>query len=364
MLHLIKFMAEQGHEVGLVAAPEQRLLAEAQVLGASVYLNEHFVAATSPYHDLMAIRAVLRAVRAARPDIVHCHSTKAALVARLCCALTRTPVIFTAHGWGFAERRAWWSPSVVRWLERWASKVTARIICVSEFDRDLAVRASVARGDQMTVIRNGVPVKLCSHTDGLSARVPHGLEGLKRPLIISVGRLAPPKDLETLIEALANLETGNAIIVGDGPDRRRLDKLALDRGLGGRVRFLGERDDVPQLLRSADVFVLSSRKEGLPLSIMEAMMTGLPVVASRVGGVPELVEDEDTGFLVSPGDPQSLRDALAALLMDEGLRQRLGHRGRERAQREFTLDRMCAATIAIYEQVLEAREGPPARPGA
>jgi glycosyltransferase involved in cell wall biosynthesis len=149
------------------------------------------------------------------------------------------------------------------------------------------------------------------------------------------------------------------VIVGEGPDRPALEAEIERLGIGDRVRLLGERRDVPELLGAADVFVLSSRSEGLPVSVLEAMVAGLPVVASRVGGVGELVEDEETGLLVAPGNPDELSTALERVLGDRELRRRLGAAGRERVERHFDLESFRRAHLDLYYREL-TREGLPA----
>ncbi|MGZ4415269.1 MAG: glycosyltransferase, partial [Gaiellaceae bacterium] len=185
------------------------------------------------------------------------------------------------------------------------------------------------------------------------------------PRLISVGRLAAPKDWSTLLWALARLEPetfSELVIVGDGPERERVEDELARRSLAGRVRLLGERDGVPSLLADADVFVLASRSEGLPLSVIEAMAAGLPVVASDVGGLRELVLESQTGVLVPSGDPAALADALRPLLRDRALRRRLGSAGRERAKGLFDLPRFQRAHLDLYRRELAAAGVSPVTP--
>ena len=147
------------------------------------------------------------------------------------------------------------------------------------------------------------------------------------------------------------------MIVGDGPERARLEAEIRRLGLEGAVVLAGDRDDVAAMLARADVFVLSSTSEGLPLSILEAMAAGLPVVASSVGGVPEAVEDGETGLLVPPRDPVRLAAALERLLVDPALRRRLGSNGRERVRQHFGLEAFQQAHVAVYRRELARREG-------
>lgn len=351
-IHLMKFMAERGHKVGLAAAPEPRLMREAREIGAMIFPNRHFVHHLSFYHDLLTFIPVFKAIHIFQPDLVSGHSTKAGLVARFCAAVIRKPVIFTAHGWGFGESRAWWTPWMLRQLERFAARVTAKIICVSDFDRDLALQLNIGCSKKVIMIHNGMPPEAYT-VNKLKSIVVHGLEVRQAPILITVGRLAPPKDFETLLEALQKLDNIRILIVGDGPNRQRIETLIRKNGLKQKASLLGQREDVPNLLANAEIFVLSSRKEGLPRTIIEAMLAGLPVVATRVGGVPELVEDNTTGFLVPPGNSEALAAALQRLIKDPGLRRAMGEAGRKKALLEFTLDRMLKQTLRVYEEVLQ-----------
>jgi glycosyltransferase involved in cell wall biosynthesis len=144
-------------------------------------------------------------------------------------------------------------------------------------------------------------------------------------------------------------------VVGEGPDRDAVAQAIHDRGLADRVELTGTREDVAQILARADVFVLSSRSEGMPMSALEAMAAGLPVVATAVGGVPELVVDGETGFLVPPGDAPALSRALDRILGDPDLRRRLGEAGRQRAGGMFALPEWQAAHLRLYEELLARR---------
>jgi len=145
------------------------------------------------------------------------------------------------------------------------------------------------------------------------------------------------------------------LLVGDGELRSQMEHFVSNSGLEHSTIFTGERKDVPEILAASDIFVLSSHKEGLPYTIIEAMIAGLPVVATRVGGIPELVEDNVTGFLVPPGGPKTLAKALQNLLDNSDLRHEMGRAGREKALREFNLDDMLRKTRQVYDQVLKSR---------
>ncbi|OOG20597.1 hypothetical protein B1C78_17220, partial [Thioalkalivibrio denitrificans] len=169
-----------------------------------------------------------------------------------------------------------------------------------------------------------------------------------------VARLDDPKDHRTLFQSLGLLRERDWVLdlVGDGPYEARLMDEVQRLGFAGRVRFLGLRTDVDRILAESHVFVLTSNWEGFPLSILEAMRAGLPVVASAVGGVPESVEDDETGYLVPRGGVRDLGDRLAYLIDHPDERVRLGRRGRERFEGRYRFERMAAETMAVYEAVL------------
>lgn len=175
-----------------------------------------------------------------------------------------------------------------------------------------------------------------------------------------VARLAPVKGLEMLLEAFAQIHgkipNAHLWLIGDGPLRNYLETKAREMGLADNVVFWGIRDDIPALLAQCDIGVLSSHWEGLPNAILEYMAAELPVVATRVGGVPEVVIDGETGLLVPPGNPQALADALLSLLSDTELARRMGQAGRRRVEQYFTLERMVKENEKLYLELLEEDE--------
>ena len=309
----------------------------------------------SPWRDLAGLVELARLLRRERPDILHASSSKAGVLGRLAAFLARVPVrIFTVHGWAFAAHSGFAS-QLYRWADRLVEPLTTVTICVSEREREAGLAAGTCASERTVVIPNAVDV----------ASAPRSRPAEReRPLILAVGRLKAPKDFPTLIRALSRLrpDSFEAVIVGEGPDRPRLEEEIQALGLSGSVRLAGERQDVPQLLAAADAFVLASASEGHPVSVLEAMAAGLPVVASRVGGVPEQVSDDETGLLVEPGDPNQLAAALSRLTADASLRRRLGAAGRARAEHAFDLDPFRRAHVALYSRELARRRLPAPMP--
>ncbi len=355
--HIVYLLAKHlrsDYEITVACAPGGLLVERLRGLGLRVMEIPELCRLPHPLRDLRALWKLHSLMQAERFDIVHTHSTKAGLLGRLAAAWARVPVIlFTAHGWAFSDGRAWpW-----RWLlahvERLPAHLSTKVICVSEYDRQVAVRFGVASPEKLIVVPNGLETEpFCSSRDKKELR--RQLEACDAAGVVTmVGRLALPKDLNTLIAAWEELGVPGwqLWLVGDGPLRPYVEKTIQARGLRNSIRLFGERRDVPELLQASDIFVLSSRWEGMPLTIIEAMLAGLPVIATRVGGVPELVEGSVTGLLVPPGDPLALRDALEQLIVSEESRRLFGERGRQRALQQFSVERMIHRVRALYQEL-------------
>jgi glycosyltransferase involved in cell wall biosynthesis len=331
-------------DVVVAAAGAGPLRAQAREAGAR-WVTLHHMRRELGVRDLVALVELVRVIRRERPAIVHAHSSKAGILARVAAAVCRTPVrVFTSHGWAFRAERGGRARFYLL-AERLAGRLTTVIVCPAETELEAGVQAGSCRRDQAVVIRTGIGAQ------PLQCR-----PEIAQPILISVGRMKAPKDFRTLIEALALLGEleYEAVLVGDGPDQAELALLAAERGIDRSVRFAGARDDVPELFRGSDCFVLSSRSECLPVSILEAMAAGLPVVASGVGGVPELVCDGVTGLLVPPGDPTELAAALRRVVGDAALRRRLGEAGRGEVVRGYDLESYRRAHRALYRSLLAA----------
>lgn len=302
-------------------------------------------------YDPFALWQIYRLLKSKAFDIIHAHSTKAGLLGRLAAYRARVPnILFTAHGWPFAGIHNRLYQRSLIFMERVLAKLTTRIICVSDYDRQNAVRCHVAPHEKLVHIYNGLDPRPFLEIDRERSRAALGLKGAQ--VVTMVSRLAPPKDPFTLLAAGALLceryPNLRLLLVGGGPWQDRVYVEARRLHLTDRVLLLGIRSDVPEILAASDIFVLSSQWEGAPLGIIEAMMAGLPVIATRVGGIPELVEEGVTGFLIPPRDASALAWALQRLLEDEPLRRRAGEAGRKRALERFTLEHMVSQYKEIY----------------
>jgi glycosyltransferase involved in cell wall biosynthesis len=284
-------------------------------------------------------------------DIVHCHGYKADIYAFLALGSTGIPLVSTCHTWYDNDLRVY----LYGVLDRFVLRKYARVIAVSEEVRQRLLRSRTAR-ERITVIRNGIDLirfnaaALLSHTDRV--RQDSIVVGL-------VGRLSREKGVDIFLRAasivLADYPNTMFVVAGDGPDRSELERLIDSLGIASKVSLLGRRDDMPSVYRSFDVMVSSSRKEGLPVVILEGMATGLPVVATRVGEVPNLIQDGETGLLVQPNAPRALAEAIVKLLVNEEHRNRLGCTAKKLIEREFSAERMAAEYIRVYKDAIAVR---------
>lgn len=337
-----------GHQV-MVATGAFGVLTDAlSACGVSTTIAPSLLRAVHPVHDARAIASLRSIIRATQPQIVSTHSSKAGIAGRIAARLVGVPCLYTVHGWAFNTRTPQPMRLVYQGAERGAGLLSSRIICVSDFDRSLGERGGIA-ARKLTTIHNGLP-DIEPELHAAHART-------NEPRFISVARFAEPKDFPTLIEAMRSLNGAHLDLVGDGPLLEPMQALAAAAGVADHVHFLGRRSDVPRLLAAADGFVLSSHSEGFPISTLEAMRAGLPVIVSNVGGAPEAVADGQTGFIVPRADPAALRARLAELSASAEMRRSFGEAGRDRFLVSFSFERMYARTMAVYAELVRQPAG-------
>jgi glycosyltransferase involved in cell wall biosynthesis len=321
---------------------EGQFLEQVEALGWPV----HDLGLKGPIYGASGVRGLARLIgvtRTFRPDVIHGYLFGPNLFAVLAGRACGVPVVAVAK----RNIDAFESPrqaAVQRFVHRHATHVTA----VSEAVGRTVEAMGVAR-DRITVIPNGVDMARFGHGTGDGAALGTRGEGA---IIGSVGCLAPRKDYATLLAAFALLERRQlafqGVLIGDGPEREALERIVRERGLERRVRLLGERADVERLLPAIDIFVLSSREEGIPNALLEAMAAGRPSVATAVGGTPEVLADGETGWLVPAEAPEALADALADALARPAEAKRRGDNARRWAEGRLGIDAMTRAHEAFY----------------
>jgi glycosyltransferase involved in cell wall biosynthesis len=276
---------------------------------------------------------------------LHSHEFTMAFYGSIAARALGLPHVVTMHGgtnWAQRSRR--------RAALRWVCSGKTTLVGVSGAGATAVEKGLGLRPGRVLVVPNGVPP---TELRGTEVRRELGLDP-DTLLLVSVGNLYPVKGYDVLLEALARLEPGSGrswyfAIAGRGGEEPALRALACELGLSDRVRFLGFRTDIGDILAAANVFVLPSRSESHPLAVLEAMFAGLPIVASAVGGVPDTIRHEREGLLVPPGDPEALAAAISALVADPRQRARLGAAAAERARSHFTVEAMADAYERLYE---------------
>ena len=279
------------------------------------------------------------------PDLVSTHTAKAGWLGRAAARWLHLPALYTPHGWSIGSRQSARQGSLFSVAERLAARWCDAIVCVCEAERELALGKGVAAAGKLWVVHNGVP----DVAPELRARP------AQSPVrICSIARFAPPKDHRTLLTALAGLQSlpWELDLVGDGPLESEMRALARRLGVSARVHFLGYVAEPAPVLAGAQLFVLSSRSEAFPRSVLEAQRAGLPVIASAVGGIGEAVTDGVHGLLVPAGEPLALAATLERLLGDADLRASMGAAGRAGYETRFRLEHMVAGTAALYDTLL------------
>ncbi|QIB52608.1 glycosyltransferase family 4 protein [Pseudomonas sp. OIL-1] len=345
VLDLADGMRRKGHDVWILAGGSGVVSEIAAKRGVDYISLNCMKRDVDPVKDVRGIFELRKMIVKIAPDIVHLHSSKAGVLGRLSCIGLPVGVVFTAHGWAFTEgvsaRRRWFYTEV----ERFMARFTNRIITVSNYDMDLALKLKVCDASLVSSVHNGIP-DLQINTEISEAN--------NDVRLIMVARFAEQKNQRALLQALSHLNELNWTLelVGDGPLLQDVQDLARELGLSEKVYFAGACSDVHNRLLASDVFLLVSDWEGLPLVILEAMRAGLPVIASRVGGVPEAIDHGETGFVVDRNDQQGLVRVLRRMLESPELRQQMGLKGREKFNREFVFEDMLERTMLVYSAVL------------
>ncbi len=315
----------------------------------------------SPHRDLVTVCRLQNLMRSGRFDLVHVHGLKAALLTGLVCKRRGgPPSVVTLHN-ALPRPGPRWREMILR---RVLTSPEAVIVVSQAQERDIRRRGLIDSA-QLVTIPNGIAMPSPSfyRNDRKALRAKFNVAS-DECLVITVARLLVAKGIADLIEAAHALRGNPSLrffVVGSGPDLSEFTARASALDVNERLIFLGYRNDVPDLLQAADLFVLPSHSEGTPLSILEAMAAGCAVVATDVGGIPEIVEHGKTGYLVPPRRPAELARTISRLALDPEHRIKLGEAGRLRVETHFTQERMFAKTTSLYQDLLDRQTRWPSR---
>jgi glycosyltransferase involved in cell wall biosynthesis len=338
-----------GHDVTVITGAPGIFTDQLRQAGIPWLPVKSLVRPVRPHRDVAALVELWCALRRLKPDLVCAHTAKAGSLARAAARLHHIPSVFTPHGWSIFDRTSLRTIPLFCWAERLSGRLGTRVINVCEHERVLAQQFGVCPANALEVVHNGIAEIPFARLRPIDAQP---------PVIVMVARFAWQKDHRTLLQALSGLlcMEWRLLLVGTGELKPQVDAQVGALGLCDRVSILPPESDVNHLLIEAQIFVLSTNFEALPISILEAMRAALPVVATDVGGIAESVRHEETGLLVRRGDVAGLRDALARLIAGPALRVAMGTAGRRLWAAEFTASAMAARTVEVYKRALAAAE--------
>ncbi len=362
LVTLVRGLQEKGYQVEAACPGNSVLARDLAELDIPVF-NIDLVGPLNLTHDLICIKQLREIFLTNQYDIIHFHGSKAGLVGRIASILAGCKnTVLTVHNFIIYREVPTAKKIIYRYGEKLLSRVTAKIITVSKALRDDLIDNYQIAPEKITAIYNGIDLSRYRQSpDSTAARAKYGIPA-EAVVVGTVARMAPQKGLNYLIEAIPGIKTRVSqmsreadilfVLAGDGPLRPELQKLTGQLGIGGTVLFPGFVEDIGELFACLDIFVVPSIAEGLSITTMEAMAAGLPVIASRAGGLPELVRDGETGLLVEPRDPEGLAEAVARLISDPETRTRFGTNGRHLAGQEFGAGKMVSETCKVYDEIL------------
>jgi glycosyltransferase involved in cell wall biosynthesis len=326
----------------------------------------------SPVSDLRAFAQLLRLVFREAPDVIHTHTAKAGALGRMAAGLfnitrprrRRCLVVHTFHGHVLTGYFPPATNAAVRLAERLLARITDRVVTISPAQRDdIVTRFRIAAAARTTVVPLGLDLEDLARLDPRAPHLRRRFGIPERALVVGyVGRFVAIKDLETLVRAFARVAAKRPdaalLLVGDGPLRSEIEALVAALGLQSQVHLAGWIEELAPLYATIDVCALSSLNEGTPVALIEGMAAAKPVVATRVGGVADVVEHERTGLLVPSGSPDALADAILRLAADAGERSQMGAAGRQAVVSRFSPERLVDDIDKLYTDALAQKRSP------
>ena len=362
VLHLSECLDPACFEQIVITGPGGLLLPELeQIRSIKHYQVPELLRPIGPvglWADLKATRKIQQILQYEQPHLVHTHTPKAGIIGRWAAWAARIPVILhTFHGFGFSDFHGTLRKQLYIQAERLTARITTRFVAVSDRNRIKGEEYRIFQRRDCSLIRSGVDCNLFK--DSADSKVQKKMElglPLTDMIVGNVASFTPSKGLHYFLQAACKIRNKfpgvRYVIAGDGSLRPQLEMLIRKFQLQDAVVLLGWRRDIPDLLKTFDVFLLTSLWEGVPRVLVEAALTGVPIVASNVDGVSEITQDEENGFLVPPRDTDAMAERVVHLLHDQNLRTTMGQRGRTIAE-SFSLEKMLNDYSSLYFELVE-----------
>ena len=355
VFELAKATKEKGFAVA-VASGENGLLVEMlETEGIQHFPVKNFQRDINPFREFLALLELIKIVRNYSPSTLHVNSSKAGLLGVLVGRLTGIKnIIFTVHGWPFLEDRAWWWKKVIWTASYFTALLAHKVILVSENDMSEVMSFGIKK--KCRVIHNGVPdIKFKSREQARSELLEKSVIDSHKfdTWLITSAELNPNKNQAIVIDAVAEYNQENRqkifyCLMSDGQQYNELQKYVEDKGLNEYVKLLGYIENSRAFLKAFDIFILPSKKEGLPYALLEAGMAEMPVIASNIGGIPEIIANNNEGLLIDPNSQETVVNALHTMISQPDLRNQFSIALKQKVDSEFTLSKMIAETEKLY----------------
>lgn len=360
LLSLIRHSKKERFCLFLFTAKEGLLLPEALSISRLIVKKSRYLECSlNPLKDLLALFEIYNFIKNNNIDIVHTHSSKAGILGRWAAKLAKVKVIIhTVHGWSFNDYQSSLRRIFFIFLEKITAQFTHRLIVVSNYDKQKGLDNRIGKDDKYIPIHYGINyTEFDIREQGIRKEL--GID-TKDLVVAMISCLKPQKSPQDFIKLayLVNqtMPQVKFILVGDGLLRKRIEKLINRLNLQNNVILTGWRWDISRILSATDIFVLTSLWEGLPISVLEAMASSKPVIATHTGGVAEVVVEAKTGFLTTAGDIKNISKRLIMLLRDEGLRKEIGQNAKSSLDFKFNLENMINQTHDLYNNLILGKE--------
>lgn len=341
-------LGKKGHDVSVLIGGNGVFSSILENCGINVIRINELGRKINPLADLKSFLNLRKVLRKLKPDLFSIHSTKAGVIGRIASIGLDFPVVFTVHGWSVIEGKSDFTRKIYFFLEKILGFFTDSMVAVSGYDEKIALKNRVINKNRLYKIYNGIKE--------LESEKNIAVQGDTTPDFLMVARFDKPKDHGLLIKAVSKVDNLNLTLVGDGPDLNKIKSLVNSLGLEERVKFTGEIIINEDFFKEFACFVLVTRSEGLPISILEAMRAGLPIIASDVGGCSEEVLHGKNGFLVEKNNIDDLVSRLNQLAENKSLRQEMGGESLEIFNSEFTSKIMVEQYLKLYSRLINGNK--------